>query len=109
MGTNAALQLVARRGDEVLEMLANGPRPEMILMDLHMPGLDGIETVRRIRKAEADLGLARLPILALTAASGAGMLAECRAAGMDGHLPKPFDGEDLKRALSLFAGQRTAA
>jgi len=72
----------------------------LILMDVHMPGSDGIEATRRIRAAEAEHGTARTPIIALTANALDEEREACRLAGMDGFLTKPLDRERLKAALS---------
>jgi PAS domain S-box-containing protein len=71
----------------------------LILMDVHMPGSDGIEATRRIRAAEAEDGTARTPIIALTANALEEEREACRLAGMDGFLTKPLDRERLKAAL----------
>jgi PAS domain S-box-containing protein len=81
----------------------------LILMDVHMPGSDGIETTRRIRAAEAEHGAARTPIIALTANALDEEREACRLAGMDGFLTKPLDRERLKTTLAALDTASLAA
>jgi CheY-like chemotaxis protein len=73
---------------------------DVILMDLQMPGLDGLEATRRIR---TDASRNRPVILALTANVMQGEERRCRDAGMDGYLPKPLRLDSLASALSELA------
>jgi PAS domain S-box-containing protein len=88
---------------------ATGQPFSLILMDVHMPGSDGIEAARRIRAAEAEGGLARTPIIALTANALEEEREACRLAGMDGFLTKPLDRERLKAALTALSAASLAA
>ena len=74
-------------------------RPDLVLMDCRMPGMDGLTATRQIRAQEQALGLPRLPIIALTANSCEQTRLQCQAAGMDGFLGKPYTKEDLARLL----------
>jgi CheY-like chemotaxis protein len=80
---------------------------DLILMDMHMPGVDGLEAARRIRAAETD-GL-RTPIVALTANAFTEDRVACRDAGMDGFLVKPLDRDRLAAALNDAAGKAAMA
>jgi CheY-like chemotaxis protein len=80
----------------------------LVLMDVQMPGCDGIEATRRIRSAEAGAA-ARTPIVALTANAFGEDRDACLAAGMDGFLTKPLDRERLKAALAAAAGDNAMA
>lgn len=73
-------------------------RPDLVLMDLDMPGMDGLEATRRVRAAEGQDP--RLPIVALTGKAFAEDLVRTRAAGMDAHLVKPVQLEALQRVLA---------
>jgi signal transduction histidine kinase/ActR/RegA family two-component response regulator len=64
---------------------------DLILMDIQMPVMDGMEAAKAIRQEEAELGRARTPIIALTANAMAHQVAEYSAAGMDAHVPKPIE------------------
>ena len=99
----------ASNGLEVLASLDAGSRPDLVIMDVEMPGLDGLATARRIRAGEAAAGLPAIPILALTANARPEDIAECLEAGMNGHLSKPFDRQDLDEAVARLVGNRTAA
>ena len=87
---------------------AAGTPYDRVLMDLHMPGMDGIEATRRIRAIEAgaERDSQSTPILALTANASAEDRDACLAAGMDGFLVKPLDRERL--AAALAAADRAA-
>jgi CheY-like chemotaxis protein len=73
---------------------------ELVLMDVHMPGVDGLEATRQIRAAEAETGSKRTRIIALTANALSEDRDACLAAGMDGFLTKPLDRERLAEVLS---------
>jgi signal transduction histidine kinase/CheY-like chemotaxis protein len=85
---------------------AAGTPFDLVLMDLHIPGMDGIEAARRIRAVEA--GGQRTPIIALTADAFPESRDACLAAGMDGFITKPLDRERLIAALARFAAARAA-
>jgi PAS domain S-box-containing protein len=83
---------------------------DLILMDMHMPGVDGLEAARRIRAAEASsVGSPRTPIVALTANAFAEDRKACLDAGMDGFLVKPLDRDRLAQALDEAAGKAQMA
>ena len=69
-------------------------------MDIHMPGMSGIEATERIRLAENERNGRRTPIIALTADAFPERRGNCLAAGMDGFLTKPLDRELLATALA---------
>ncbi|MGC2123623.1 MAG: ATP-binding protein [Xanthobacteraceae bacterium] len=73
---------------------------DRVLMDLHMPGMDGLEAARRIRLAEAEDNNPRTPIIALTANASAEDREASLAAGMDGFLVKPLDRDRLAAVLT---------
>jgi HPt (histidine-containing phosphotransfer) domain-containing protein len=80
---------------------------DVVLMDVRMPGMDGLEATRRIRAIPGLRG--HVPIVALTAQAFTEQIAACRTAGMDSHLSKPFDPETLLAAVTqaFTKGQTT--
>jgi signal transduction histidine kinase/CheY-like chemotaxis protein len=105
--------VAANGGDAVTAYVtahAFGTPFDCVLMDLHMPGMNGIEATERIRAAERLNAAPRTPIIALTADTFPENRDDCLAAGMDGFLTKPLDREELAAALSdhLPAASRAA-
>lgn len=78
---------------------------DLVLMDLQMPVMDGLEATRQIRKLSPPRN--QVPIVAVTASVLPEQVEACRAAGMDAHLSKPIDRESLLRMVADF-GRRTA-
>jgi CheY-like chemotaxis protein len=79
---------------------------DLLLTDIHMPGLDGVEATRLIRTEERESGRPRTPIVALTADVLETGKRACQEAGMDGFLPKPVDPDELDAMLaSLFPSE----
>jgi CheY-like chemotaxis protein/HPt (histidine-containing phosphotransfer) domain-containing protein len=95
----------ASSGLEALQLLEHSS-PDLILMDIQMPGLDGIETTRRIRQMPKA---ARTPIVALTAHAMLGDRQRFLDAGMDDYLSKPLDEPDLLRVLAHWLPAHTVA
>jgi CheY-like chemotaxis protein/HPt (histidine-containing phosphotransfer) domain-containing protein len=89
---------VAKNGLEAVR-LSQLERPDLILMDVQMPELDGIEATREIRAAEEASG-SRTPIVAMTAHAMAGDAERCLEAGMDAHLAKPLDKDVLLSTIA---------
>jgi signal transduction histidine kinase/CheY-like chemotaxis protein/HPt (histidine-containing phosphotransfer) domain-containing protein len=75
---------------------------DLVLMDMNMPVMDGLEATRRIRAAEASEGRPRVPILAMTANVMRDAVDACREAGMDGYVPKPFLRSEMIGALTQW-------
>jgi CheY-like chemotaxis protein/HPt (histidine-containing phosphotransfer) domain-containing protein len=71
---------------------------DVVLMDVRMPEMDGLEATRHIRALGGTRG--HVPILALTAQAFDEQVMECRKAGMNGHIPKPFDAPTLVTAVT---------
>src|SRR5262249_28387759 len=109
-------QLLGRRGHRV--RLANNGREalrlageeafDLLLLDVHMPELDGFQVAQAVRERERTAG-GRLPIIALTARARKEDRERCLAAGMDAFLAKPIQGADLWAAMERVVGVRPPA
>jgi CheY-like chemotaxis protein len=104
-------ELLHRRGHRITEVTTGNAavqallenRYDLLLTDIHMPGMDGVEAVRAIRAGEARSGRARTPIVALTADALEGGKRVWQEAGMDGFLTKPLNPAELEEMfLVLF-------
>jgi signal transduction histidine kinase/CheY-like chemotaxis protein len=99
---------LATSGRAAIDILAKDRKFDAILMDVEMPEMNGFDATRALRRHEADHVLPRLPVLALTASVSGDDIAACTAAGMDGHLAKPFDRADLEEALQTLTRAKAA-
>ena len=93
---------VAVNGREALHAWERGDY-DLILMDCRMPEMDGFEATDEIRRREA--GRSRIPIIALTAHAIKGDRERCLSAGMDDHLSKPVDPDQLHEAIAHWSGR----
>jgi CheY-like chemotaxis protein len=94
---------VAGDGREAVEAVARQPF-DLVLMDIQMPEMDGLEATRAIRRAEQSTGQ-HVPIIALTAHALKGDQEVCLNAGMDGYVSKPVTARQLKKAIEDVLGK----
>jgi CheY-like chemotaxis protein len=87
--------IVAKDGREAVELAAS-QQPDLIIMDISLPKLNGLEATARIRETP---GMKSTPILAVTARALPGDQQLCLLAGCDGYIPKPFTHRELRRAI----------
>ena len=94
---------LANNGQEALDILSKSSF-DVILMDMQMPVMGGIEATQRIRSREAEQQLPRTPIIAMTAAAMQDDRDACLAAGMDDYLTKPIRVKELQEKLGAIGG-----
>ena len=93
--------LEAWTGEEAIA-LARAHAPALVLMDVHLPGIDGVETLVRLRSDERT---AAIPVLAVTAQAMHGDRERFVAAGFDGYLAKPVDLVELISTVEGYCGR----
>ena len=86
----------ASNGEEALDAIAS-QRPDVLVCDVMMPGIDGLEVVRRLR---ADPKTASLPVVVVSAKAQQADLADGEVAGADAYVTKPFDPQDILDAVA---------
>ena len=92
---------VVNNGREAVDAARQRPF-DLVLMDVEMPEIDGLEATRLIRASEHGTGR-HTPIVAMTAHAVTGFEQKCLAAGMDGYISKPIDPQQLYRIMDSFA------
>ncbi len=100
------LNLVVAEDGLYAEELLQELRPDLILMDVNLPGIDGLELTRRIR---ADSALPIMPIIATTANVLVGDRERCIEAGCTDYLPKPLDIRELRKMMRHYLDEYEAA
>jgi two-component system, cell cycle response regulator DivK len=90
--TNADFEVIEAVNGEDGVAAAVAQRPDLILMDIQLPGLDGYEATRRIK---ADAALRAIPVIAVTSYGLAGDAEKARAAGCDDYISKPYSPRQL--------------
>ena len=99
--------ILKKRGHEVIEAgdgtegvaLAVQEKPDLILMDIQLPDIDGLEAMKRIRASEAD---SDIPIIALTSYAMPGDREKALAAGCNGYITKPIDVETFMAEIEKY-------
>ena len=91
--------VVAKNGDDMMFLLNKGVRPDIILLDIMMPVMDGLEATRRIRMSAT---LAKLPIIMLTAKAMPDDQARCLDAGANDYMAKPIDVDKLLSLVRVW-------
>ena len=94
----------ARTGDEALR-IALEQVPDLAVLDVMMPGLDGYEVTRELRRTESTN---LMPVILLTARAQESDVARGMAAGADDYVRKPFDARDLRERVERLLGPRLA-
>jgi signal transduction histidine kinase len=100
--------VIRESGRAALELLRDDPAFNVVLMDVQMPGLDGLETTRLIRD-QLGLSVQRLPVIALTALTLVERREEALAVGMNLLMSKPVRAAELRTAIKRVVGGRTPA
>ncbi len=118
VNAKVALRLLGRLGCTV-EVVTDGAQalarweesaPDLVLMDVQMPILDGVEATAELRRRESSRGTgSRVPIVAMTAHAFEGDRLRCLEAGMDDYVPKPVDPARLERVLKQWVGEGRGA
>ena len=98
LGRSGYELIEARDGEQGVAM-AVAERPDLILMDIQLPVIDGYEATRRIK---ANPGLRHIPIIAITSYALSGDEAKSRAAGCDGYIAKPFSLQEVLDVVHNF-------
>ncbi len=98
---------LAENGRSALEAFSREPF-DLVLMDVQMPVMDGLEASRAIRRMEADAG-GRTPIIAMTAHAIKGDREQCLEAGMDDYISKPIDAENLHQMMERLVAPARAS
>lgn len=91
----------ATSGEEALALTRDGTAPDLILMDIHLPGMDGLSVVRAMKSEQRT---ARIPILALTAHAMRGDKDRFLEAGCDGYISKPIDVKTFISSIERYLG-----
>ncbi|MDJ0832297.1 MAG: EAL domain-containing protein [Gammaproteobacteria bacterium] len=99
---------LAENGNEAVNMATNKDY-DLILMDCHMPKMDGFDATRILRQQQQLSEHIRVPIIALTADVQKGIVEQCHAAGMDDYLSKPFNQKNLGLMLSKWLDKSKSA
>ena len=89
----------ATSGEEALALTRDGSAPDLILMDIHLPGMDGLSVVRAMK---GDTRTSRIPILALTAHAMRGDKDRFLEAGCDGYISKPIDVKTFLASIERY-------
>ncbi len=98
--THQGCQVVlADNGQQALQLIAASPSFDIILMDMQMPVMDGLEATSRLRARETELGLAPVPVIALTANALPEDREQCLRAGMNDFIAKPFRADHFVATL----------
>ena len=97
--THAGFELIEAEDGQKGVAVATAERPDLILMDIQLPILDGYEATRRIK---ADPNLRHIPIIAVTSYALSGDETKARAAGCDGYLAKPFSPRQILAMVREF-------
>jgi signal transduction histidine kinase/CheY-like chemotaxis protein/HAMP domain-containing protein len=92
----------ADNGADGVEMLRTSPRIDVVLMDIMMPGMDGYETIRRVRELP---GQEAVPIIAVTAKAMKGDREKCLEAGASDYIAKPVDTDQLASLIRVWVGE----
>ncbi len=96
--------LEAETGLDSLDIAAKNV-PDLILMDINIPGMDGLETTVKFKE---DPDLTHIPVIALTANAMKGDKERCLEAGCDGYMQKPVGVSDLRREIQRYAALQDA-
>ena len=102
LGAHGFIVLQARTAEEGLR-LARSDRPDLILLDVRLPGMDGLRAVRSLKE---DVRTSAIPTVAMTAQAMTGDEAEARLAGFDAYVTKPIDTRTLPRLVTRLLGTR---
>ena len=94
--------VLAARDAEVGLTLARSQGPELVLMDIQLPGMDGLEATKLLKQDDATRAI---PVIALTALAMKGDEARIRAAGCDGYIAKPLNYKDFLKTVADQLGQ----
>lgn len=97
------VEVVSSAEDALLAFSRNKGGYEAILMDIRLPGMDGFECTRQIRRLENNKR--RIPIIAVTAYASAEDRQRCLEAGMDDYISKPFEIEQFRSLISKWIGR----
>jgi len=87
-----------KRGEDALDMVVK-ENPDLILMDIQLPGIDGLETTKRIRESGVDRNI---PIIAITSYAMVGDREKALAAGCNGYIEKPINPETIMDEINSY-------
>ncbi len=108
-GTGTLVDMAENGAEAVEKFLSARDGYDLVLMDVHMPVMDGHTATRRIRAEEEARGRRRTPIVAMTANAFKEDIERCLEAGMDGHLSKPINFDDMGKTLRKYLAANPSA